>query len=277
MFRDWWSRITGHLPLGSSAMIVGFLGSGNMAAGLARGWAAVGEGPEGMLFTDSGSGRAGKLAAEVGGEALASREELASRSDLLVIAVKPKDLEAAAFGLEGAPGVLSLLGATPVERVAAMFPESAVMRLMPNLGVEVHRGVLCFAAAEGADEGRVGEVRALLAPLGGVVDLEDRLFDVATAVMACTPAYVAMVAEAISAEGAREGLEPALSASMVTDTVAAAAELLRDRSPSDLIEAVASPGGSTEAGMAALTEGGARESFESAVQASLARMRGEDA
>src|SRR6476469_6112761 len=73
-------------------MIVGFVGSGSMAAAIARGWAGE---FERMLFSDAGSGRARALAAELGGEAV-SNTELAERAELLVLAVKPAKLEEAA-------------------------------------------------------------------------------------------------------------------------------------------------------------------------------------
>jgi pyrroline-5-carboxylate reductase len=258
-------------------MIVGFAGSGNMVAGMARGWASAEGGPERMLFTDAGSGRAEVLAGETGGEAVATNQELAASCDLLVLGVKPKDLEAVAAESRAAPAVLSMLGATPVGRVAGCFPDSTALRLMPNLGVEVHRGVMCLAAADGAPRERVEEVISLLAPLGRVVELADELIDPATAVMGCTPAYLALIGQAIASEGAREGLDSDLSFTLMNDTAAATAELLRTRTARELIEAVASPGGSTEAGLRALDREGARRAFEAAVQASLARMRGQNA
>jgi pyrroline-5-carboxylate reductase len=258
-------------------MIVGFAGSGNMVAGMARGWATTEGGPERMLFTDAGSGRAEALARETGGEAVPTNGELASSCDLLVLGVKPKDLATVAAESGAAPAVLSMLGATPVARVAEAFPSSVAMRLMPNLGVEVHRGVMCVSVADGSPRGRVGEVVELLQPLGRVVELPDELIDPATAVMGCTPAYLALIGQAIAAEGAREGLDSDLSFTLMNDTAAATAELLRTRSARELIDAVASPGGSTEAGLRALDREGARRAFEAAVQASLARMRGQDA
>ena len=63
----------------------------------------------------------------------------------------------------------------------------------------------------------------------------------------------------------------------MVDTAEATAELLRTRTADELMRAVASPGGSTEAGLQALDREGARRAFEAAVQASLARMRGQDA
>src|SRR5215213_9973967 len=197
-------------------MVIGFCGSGSMAAAMARGWV---EDMEGMLFTDSGSGRAGDLAAEVGGEALDSNAELAERADLLVLAVKPARLAEASAELAGAKTVVSLLGATPLERLEAAFPVADVIRVMPNVAVEVRRGVLCVTGAESP------QAREMLGLLGHVVE-----------------------------------------------TTAGSAELLRIRHPADVRAAVASPGGSTEAGLDALEAEGAREAFEAAVRASLERM-----
>ena len=258
-------------------MIVGFAGSGNMSAGMARGWAAAKYRPERMLFTDGGSGRAAELASEVGGEALASNAELAAASDLLVLGFKPKDLEPAAPGAQGAPVVLSMLGGTPVAAIAKAFPEADAVRVMPNLGVELNRGVMCVSVADGVAAEVQDRVVALLEQLGTVAVMADEEIDTATAVMGCTPAYFALMVDALAEAAAAEGLDPELARSLTVETLAATGALLRERAPQDLIGAVASPGGSTEAGLEALAREDVRAAFEAAVAASLARMRGTDA
>jgi len=221
-----------------------------------------------MFFTDSGSGRAGGLAAELGGEVAGSNRELAERADVVVLAVKPAKLDDVAGELVGAKVVVSLLGATSLERVREAFPAAQVVRVMPNVGVEVRKGVLCVAGAPNA------EVRKLLEALGHVVEIEDSQFDAATAVMGCAPAYLALAVEAIADAGAADGLDEELARELVVETAVGTAELLRVRHPADVRKAVASPGGSTEAGLEALDREGAREAFEAAVRASLERMRG---
>jgi pyrroline-5-carboxylate reductase len=246
-------------------MVIGFCGSGSMAAAMARGLRGT---VDGMLFTDSGSGRAGELAAELGGERVASNGELAERADAVVLAVKPAKLDGAAAELDGAAVLVSLLGATSLERLEAAFPNAEVVRVMPNVGVEVRKGVLCVTGS-----GHAG-VRAMLEGLGHVVELPDSQFDAATAVMGCAPAYLALAVEAIAEAGAADGLDEELARELVVETTAGTAELLRVRHPADVREAVASPGGSTEAGLEALDREGAREAFAAAVRASLERMRG---
>jgi pyrroline-5-carboxylate reductase len=246
-------------------MIVGFCGAGNMAMAMARGWSGS---VESMLFSDSGSGRAVEAAKKVGGEAVGSNAELAERADLVVLAVKPAKLEDVAAELQSAKTILSLLGATSLERVATLFPDAEVIRVMPNIAVQIGKGVLCVTGAESP------ETRGMLERLGKVVDLLDSEFDAATAVMGCAPAYLALAVEAIADAGAEDGLEAGLARELVVETTAGTAALLRELHPADVRKAVASPGGSTEAGLEALDREGAREAFEAAVKASLERMRG---
>jgi len=236
-----------------------------MAAAIARGWAGE---FERMLFSDSGSGRAQALAEELGGE-VGSNAEIASTADLLLLAVKPGKLDDVAPELTAAKEVVSVLAATSLERLRAALPDAErVLRVMPNVGVEVRQGVLCVAGSAS------NEARPKLELLGRLVELPEDDFDAATAVMGCSPAYLALAVEAIADAGAADGLDPELARELVVETAVGTAELLRRRSPEAVRRAVASPGGSTEKGLEALDRGGAREAFEAAVRASLEKMRG---
>ena len=101
--------------------------------------------------------------------------------------------------------------------------------------------------------------------------LEDRLLDVAMGLMSCGPAYVALVAEAQVDAGVRHGIPAAQGAELVVQTLAGTAELLRRRGY-DTLEVrreVASPGGLTARGLAALEHGGLRAAFSDALDAVL--------
>lgn len=245
-------------------MVIGFIGSGSMAAAMARGWAGD---ADSTLFSDSGSGRAGELATELGG-ATASNAEIAERADFVVVAVKPAKLGEVAPELQAAKRVVSILAAVPLARLQEAFPGAEVLRVMPNVGVEVRKGVMCVVGD--ASE----ETRGMLELLGHVVDLPDGDFDEATAIMGCAPAYLALAVEALADAGAAAGLDAELARELVVETTAGTAELLRLRHPADVRMAVASPGGSTEAGLEALDREGAAQAFAAAVEASLERMRG---
>jgi pyrroline-5-carboxylate reductase len=254
-------------------MKVGFAGAGNMAAAIARGWAAGDGGPEAMMFYDLETDRAAALAAEVGGQALSALPELSAGSDVIVLAVKPAALDEVAGELGGeAPALISVLAATPVERIADAFPGVPALRVMPNQPVEVRRGLLCYVRPQAMPAELERGLLDLLGLLGALVPLEERQIDAAMAIMSSSPAYIALVAEALARGGEREGLDPALAGELVAGTLAGTAELLLKRDPATIRSAVASPGGATEAGLAHL-EGVVEEAFVNAVNASLERVR----
>ncbi len=244
-------------------MQIGLVGSGNMARALALGWG------EPVLCTDSGSGRAQELAALVGGQAVGSNRELAERADLVVLAHKPAQLAAVAEEMAGtAKIVVSILARTKQADVRATYPGTPVFRIEPNTPVEVRQGVMAFAVPDapvGADVHAT--VRELFGRLGTVVDVPERLMRIAGATGGVGPAYWALLVEAQVDTAIRHGMPPALAATLVTETMAGSAALLRARDNDTLAlrRAVASPGGSTARGIAALERGGVRAALAQAM------------
>jgi len=259
-------------------MRIGFVGAGNMATGLARGWSeAEGEpgAPAAMLFSDADTERARALAEEVGGEAVEGNRAVAEAADLVVLAVKPNALDAVAGEVSkaGKP-VLSILAGTTLERLAEALPGVALIRVMPNLGAQLRKAVLCVAYGDGIDAGLREEAEAALALLGEVIELDEELIDAATAIMGCAPGYLALMAEALVEAGKGEGLSEEQAQAMAAKAMSATGGLLEVREPGELKRAVASPGGMTEAGLEALEERDFRAALQAAVDASLARVRG---
>jgi pyrroline-5-carboxylate reductase len=240
-------------------MQVGFIGSGNMASALARGWG------EPVLCSDSGSGRAASLAAELGGEAVSNRE-VVERADLVILAHKPAQLEAVARDVgDAADGiVVSILGARTVAEVQAAYPKATVFRVEPNTPVQVRRGVLLIAQSS---ESGVDAVKALFRQLGTIVEMPEKLLDIGGAVSGVGPAYWALVAEAWTDAAIRHGIPAAQAATLVTETMAGTAALLTQTDTLALRRGVTSPGGSTARGLDALERGGVRAAFSSAMDA----------
>jgi pyrroline-5-carboxylate reductase len=255
-------------------MKIGFAGAGNMATAIARGWADSEQGPEAMYFCDSGSGRAQTLAERTGGERVGSLAELALVSDAVVLAVKPSGLETAAELLAGeAPAIVSVLGATPLARLRELFPGVPVIRTMPTVAVEIQQGVIVHAPLAPEDGELGARLLNLFGQLSHLVEVPDEMVDAATAVMGCSPAYLAVVVQTLAEAGAAEGLDPEQAYEMVIESFAGTVELLRRHDPISVRGAVASPGGSTEAGLEALADAGFSDGLRDAVRASLVRMR----
>jgi pyrroline-5-carboxylate reductase len=255
-------------------MQIGLIGCGNMARALARGWG------EPVLCSDPMAQRAHELAADVGGEALASNAEVAARADLLVLCHKPAQLAAVAGEVgTGTTPVASILAVTPLAALREAYPGRPVYRFIPSLPVEVRQGAVVQAAGPGV-LGDAGEdsaqtdaaVAELFAQLGTLVTLDDALVDVAMGLMSCAPAYVALVAEAQVDAGVRRGIPAAQGAQLVVQTLAGTAELLRRREYDTMAvrREVSSPGGLTARGVDALERAGVRRAFSDALDAVLA-------
>jgi pyrroline-5-carboxylate reductase len=258
-------------------MRLGFVGAGNMAAGLARGWAAARSepgAPEAMLFADADFERARGLAEEVGGEAVEGNLAVADQADLVVLAVKPNVLdEVAADLVQAGTPVVSILAGTTLETLRRALPGIDLIRVMPNLGAQLRQAVLCVAYGKSVGEAERRTAAELLGLVGEVIELDEGLIDAATAIMGCSPGYLALIAEILVEAGVREGLSEDQSARMVAKAMSATGGLLELHDPGALKRAVASPGGMTEAGLNALEEHNLRETLQAAVDASLERAR----
>jgi pyrroline-5-carboxylate reductase len=247
---------------------IGLIGAGNMAGALARGW------NEPVLVADIDRARAVALAESVGGAVASSNAELAAQADIVVLCHKPPQLDEVADEIrDHASTVVSILGGVPVAAVEAAYPDKPVYRFMPNQPVEVRRGVSCYVAGARAAEGPEREVLELFERVGSVVPMRDEHMDAATALMSCSPAWLALVAEALVDAGVRRGLDQAQAERIVAEAIAGTGELLSraDLPPAELRRRVTSPGGLTERGTAALEGAGVRGGFDAAVEAVVER------
>jgi len=227
-----------------------------------------------MSFADADPEKARALAEEVGGEAVEGNLPLADNADLVVLAVKPTVLDEVAPDLiqAGTP-VISILAGTSLETLHEALPGLDLIRVMPNLGAQLRQGVLCVVFPKGTDDARKRRITQLLGLLGDVIELDESLIDAATAIMGCTPGYLALMAEVLVEAGVKEGLTEDQTARMVAKAMSATGRLLELHEPGALKRAVASPGGMTEAGLNALEERKIHEILLAAVDASLARVR----
>jgi pyrroline-5-carboxylate reductase len=237
-----------------------------MARALARGWG------DPVLCSDSGSGRAAALAAELGGRA-ATNLEVAQAADLVVLCHKPYQLGAVAQEIAGhTQAVASVLGSVTNGALSAAYPRTPVFRLIPNTPVEIRQGVTCYAphppvGGDTIDPDLQRRVLELFGRVGTVVTIEERLLGVAAAVASLGPAYQALLTEAQVDAAVRYGLKPALAAQLVVETMSGTAALLTARGYDTLTvrREVTSPGGSTARGLDALERGGVRAAFSAAM------------
>lgn len=239
-------------------LTIGLIGAGNMGAALARGLGRP------VLATDNGSGRAQLLVDELGGERVASNAELAKRADLVILGHKPYQLDAVAAEVAPhASRVLSLLGGVDLAGLRAAYPQAVVTLALPNTPVAHRAGVIILATDDGP---RDEAIRPLLQVAGTVVEVPERLAGVAASVSSVGPAYFALVTETWIDAAVRSGLTPQQATTLLVETMAGTATLLRENGGDTLAarRAVTSPGGSTARGLAALEREGLRRAFSAA-------------
>ncbi len=239
-----------------------------MAVALARGWG------DRVLVFDLYRPRAEALVDELGGEVAEDAADLAERADVVVLCHKPAGLERVATNIGGAAkGIISILGGVPVAALRAAYGGTPVVRMIPSVPVEVRQGVSCHALDPDCDTQLTAQAIELFERIGLVVDVDEAQMGIATGLMSCAPAYIALIAEAQVDAGVRAGLPADVAGELVAANIAGTAALLQARNMDTLAvrRSVTSPGGVTARGLAALEHAGVRAAFDDAMQAVLAR------
>jgi pyrroline-5-carboxylate reductase len=257
---------------------IGFVGAGQMAQALARGFVQAGLADAGRLVAfDPYPAAAQAFAAKVGGEVATSNAAVAQAAEVIFLAVKPQSLADVMRELNGklpaSKLVISIIAGATLEKLSTGLGTSRVVRVMPNTPSLVGRGAAAYALAAGAtaEDGKLAE--QLLGAVGFARRVEEKLLDAVTGLSGSGPAFVYLMIEALSDGGVRMGLPRDLATALAAHTVRGAAEMViqEQEHPAVLKDRVASPGGTTIAGLAALEERGLRGALIAAVEAASQR------
>jgi pyrroline-5-carboxylate reductase len=187
----------------------------------------------------------------------------------------PAALESCAPSLPEGALVLSIAAGVTITTLEGALPGYAVVRAMPNTGALVGKGAAAIAAGTHADEPQLDLAERVLGAVGIVVRVPESQLDAVTGLSGSGPAYVFLLAEAMTDAGVLVGLPRATAAALVHQTVLGAATLLGDgnETPESLRAAVTSPGGTTAAGLQVLEARGMRAAVMDAVEAATKRSR----
>jgi pyrroline-5-carboxylate reductase len=172
--------------------------------------------------------------------------------------------------------IISLAAGVSTATLRQHLPKGGrLIRVMPNTPALVLEGVTAIARAEGLEEGDLETAQELFGAVGRVVVLEEEALDAVTGLSGSGPAYVAIVIESLADGGVKMGLDRATAMILAAQTVLGSAKLILETGahPGQLKDMVASPGGTTIAGISALEEGGVRRTFISAVERATQRSR----
>ena len=261
-------------------MNIGYLGFGQMgsavAEGFARHCAEVQSGEIKQYAYAPHTDRLRARAAEIGVTPCADAQELVRTSDMVVLACKPYQAEAALRGgrdeLQG-KALVSIVNAWRFADVKAALGDGVrVQCVMPNIPMKIGKGVVLLAEENDLTADERALLRRLCGAVATVVELPEEKIPAATALSGCGPAFLYMVIEALGDAGVKNGLQRRAAYELAAGAmVGSGAMILSDPSvhPGALKDAVCSPAGTSIRGVAALEEAGMRSAFIKAVDATL--------
>jgi pyrroline-5-carboxylate reductase len=233
------------------------VGCGNMGGAMLQGWLAGGMAPSRITVADPGMTEAPPGVTLV-------REVPQASFDAVLLGVKPQGLHAAAPHVVRSLGpqavLLSILAGVEIDTLEQRFALGrGIVRIMPNLAAAIGKSPMALAG-RGLTQADQDRVTALLQPLGTPEWLADeRLFDAVTALAGCGPAFVYRFIDALASGATKLGVEQGQAERLALATVEGAALLAgaSPHGPGELARRVASPGGSTQAGLDVLDAHGA--------------------
>jgi pyrroline-5-carboxylate reductase len=257
---------------------IGFIGAGQMARALAQGFQVAELVPGERIVAFDPVAEAGQAFTQLvrGASLVASNAEVARRADVIFLAVKPQSMNAVLAELAGQVGgklVVSIAAGITLAKLSEGLKSNRLVRVMPNTPALVGQGASAYALGGGATPADGQLVGKLIGAVGRAFAVDEKLLDAVTGLSGSGPAFVYVLIEALADGGVRMGLPRDVAAALAAQTVRGAAEMVltTGEHPAVLKDKVASPGGTTIAGLQALEDRGLRAALIAAVEAATRR------
>ena len=259
---------------------VAFIGAGQMATALAHGFSKHLLPPSAICACDPYPGARSKFEQAIGQgvRTVTSVQDGIHDATIIFLAVKPQVVSTAlkdvARTIKTSQILVSIAAGITLRQLQDSLPDgSRVIRVMPNTPCLIGKGASGLSGGAKATTDDMNLVTSLLQTVGLVEQVSEYLLDAVTGLSGSGPAYGFQIIEALSDGGVRMGLPRAAATRLAAQTLAGAAEMVLQtgKHPGELKDAVASPGGTTIAGLHALERGGLRAALMNAVEAASLR------
>jgi pyrroline-5-carboxylate reductase len=258
------------------------IGAGNMAEAIARGVlkAKLIE-PERMIAADVSAERRRLFQEELGISAVAENAEATKGAKMILLSVKPQQMENALRALRPSLSestlIVSIAAGVGTEKIGSYLGTGAwrIVRAMPNTPMLVGEGMVALCGSPGVSKSDKASVRQLFEAAAEVIEVQESQMDVVTAVSGSGPAYVFYLAEQMIRAGEALGLTAEQSRALSLRTIAGAAKMLTNsaESPESLRKKVTSPNGTTQAAIEHMESQHVGQSIEAAIGAAAKRSR----
>ena len=255
------------------SMHIGIIGCGVMGGAIAR----IASHHHNVILHDHKKTNATPLAREIGAKVELDLGKLSEGSDVVILAVKPKDLkvisEPIASHLSKGQLVVSILAGITLETLQMHFPNSTVFRVMPNLPLVCGHGMLGIVDDPEVKNEEKHRVEEALKGLGTISWMNEGLMNAFTALTSSNPAFIYLIIEAMVEAGVSLGFKADMALEYVLKTLEGSVALLKTSgvSPTELKMRITSPGGATIAGLNELESQGVRAGIIAGLKACYRR------
>ncbi|MBI4842256.1 MAG: pyrroline-5-carboxylate reductase [candidate division NC10 bacterium] len=258
-----------------------FVGGGNMAEAMIRGLlAAKLRGPDDVFVSDVREDRLAYLQETYCVHTSVSNAEVASKAEVLVLAVKPQIMGQVLDGLidvvNGEKVLISIAAGITTTFIADKFPSPVrVIRVMPNTPALVLEAASALTSGSRATLEDLEIAKRLFRAVGKVVIVDESLMDAITGLSGSGPAYIFLIIDALSDAGVKVGLSRDVAQLLAAQTVLGADRMVLEtkKHPGELKDMVTSPGGTAIAGLHTLEQGGLRTTLINAVEVATLRSK----
>lgn len=258
---------------------IGIIGCGNMGEAILRGLHQKGM-TKGIMVSEIRPDRREYIKKNYGVEAIPENRPVASQAEVIILAVKPQELKGVlqeiAPALDSATLLISIAAGASLGAIASILAKDVrLVRAMPNIAALALESATALSPGAEVSAADLEIAREIFNAMGRTVIIPESLMDAVTGMSGSGPAYVSLFIEALSDGGVRMGLPRKDALEMAIQTVLGTARLLTEQGehPAHLKDRVASPGGTTIAGIAALEAKGFRGAVMEAVAAATQRSK----
>jgi len=258
-------------------MKTGFIGGGNMAEAIIRGVRSQESGVRRSIFvSEPREERRQYLEQSYGVGTTSSNIEVASSCNIIILAVKPQNMEAVLEEISSTVAedktVVSIAAGITLAYLSSKLGTKRLIRVMPNTTALVQKGMTVMSLCECFSDADMASVREIFMSIGELLVLPEKYMDTVTAVSGSGPAFVVLFIESMIEAGVKLGLSEDDARTMAVQTVVGTAKLLETgMPPSKLREMVTSPGGTTAAGLNVFAEKGLKDIVTAALTAAKNR------
>ncbi len=258
---------------------LGFIGFGHMAQAICRAIEQAKLVPRSQILFVRRDSHKSKQNEQEFGITSTSLENLVSKSDILILGVRPNQADMVLKDLVKLPVqskmLVSMLAALPLSYYQKYLgTELPLLRIMPNVAAAVNQGMTVFTYGQNVSLEMKSVTHLLFSCMGEVMEIPEKLMDICCGIAGSGPGFVFRLIEAMARMGEKEGLAYDQAIKMAAQTFKGAAELiLKGSKPETLLQQIATPNGTTQAGLKEMSALKVDEHFQKVIKASALRSK----